>query len=144
MRNFYVLLAVLLITGTHVSPASAKAIKLKVSVAELRAACSKAGGKFGAHADGGGYGCEKANCNGQGATCSVHCNNNNQCVGETPGPARTQSGMTLEQVLGYGFSATVGSKPPAGNILDSSGGFSQQGPAGTGVPRPKSGGVIIN
>src|SRR5690606_1255383 len=46
-------------------PASADVVRPlsgKISVGELRGACSSAGGSFVVHADGGGYGCMKENC----------------------------------------------------------------------------------
>lgn len=136
--------------GLFAETSWAKVVRFEATVSQVRAGCSKAGGKFGVHADGGGYGCVNANCDGKGNNCQVHCNNNNQCVGTTPGRARP--GMSIEQVLGYGFGAATGTKAPAGaiqapagSILDSSPGFSSQGPAATGAPAPRSpsGGVII-
>ena len=45
--------------------------------------------------DPGGYGCTKANCDGKGGMCSVACDNDDNCIGSTPGK------IHLSTVTGY-------------------------------------------
>ncbi|RYE87341.1 MAG: hypothetical protein EOP19_04510 [Hyphomicrobiales bacterium] len=101
LLRVFVLLCLCL--GTFVAtavPASAnvlRPISAKVGVGELRGACSSAGGTFSVHADGGGYGCEKKDCDGKGGTCIVACDNNNNCNGSTP--TRITTPMTIVGIL---------------------------------------------
>jgi hypothetical protein len=78
-----------LLSGT----ASAETIRqFKANVSAVRAACSAAGGTFGVHIDGGGYGCDTKK--GQ-----VHCDNQSNCVGVTPRSAGSLPN-TLAGILG--------------------------------------------
>jgi hypothetical protein len=54
----------------------------KVSASQLKSTCDKAGGTFGP-TDGGGYYCDKHNCDGKGGTCTVTCGQST-CYGYTP------------------------------------------------------------
>jgi len=89
--------------------ASAETAKLggKHGVGEIRNACSKAGGNFSVAPDGGGYACHKANCDGKGGSCSVDCDNNNNCTGTTPGKAGPRPGKGVKGVLSGPKSAGV-------------------------------------
>jgi hypothetical protein len=115
----------------------------KHSVSDVRRGCSAVGGSFSVHADGGGYGCIKKNCDGKGGWCQVQCDNNNNCQGATPGRTLPKS---LHGVLTGGEQSaqpdTPPSRPPKGGtvsvtgsgILDGGSGFGSQGPAATGSP----------
>lgn len=75
--------------GIFAAPASANFVSLgKVSASSLASTCSAAGGFFNQNSAG--YSCEKANCNGKGGTCSVHCDSKQNCaaVPRRTGPAR--------------------------------------------------------
>jgi hypothetical protein len=116
----------------------------KYSVADVRRGCSIAGGTFSASPDGGGYGCVKNNCDGKGGKCTVACDNNNNCNGETPG--RTVPKSVHGVLTGGGQLAppdTPSNRPPkpvtgqgalGGGILDGGSGFGSQGPTATGAP----------
>lgn len=80
----FVPLALLLATAVPAYANVMRPLATKVGVGELRGACSRAGGNFGVHPDGGGYGCEVKDCDGKGGTCIIACDNNNNCNGSTP------------------------------------------------------------
>jgi hypothetical protein len=137
-----------------VNTATAKSTVLSATVGQVRSACAKAGGNF-ANSDGG-YGCVKANCNGQGGTCSVQCNNAGQCLGTTP--ARVFTDGSPAQILsgGLGKAQTAEGKsgaPAKTGILDTGilgggpGLGGGQGPAAAGSPvapsAPAASGPII-
>jgi hypothetical protein len=90
------LLFVVLALGTLAAVAHADIRPLvgKHSVGTIRGACSSAGGNFDVAADGGGYACHKKNCDGKGGTCSVVCDNNNNCVGSTPAGMPVSTSVT--------------------------------------------------
>ena len=99
-------------------PASADVVRPlsgKISVGELRGACSSAGGSFVVHADGGGYGCMKENCDGKGGTCHVACDNNNNCNGSTP--TRINKALTLVGILQDGNTVVRDPAPAAPGSL---------------------------
>lgn len=104
LLRVFVLLCLLLATAlASALPAQANVIRpmaAKPGVGELRQACSSAGGTFSVHADGGGYGCEKKDCDGKGGTCIVACDNNNNCNGSTP--TRLVNPATLIGILQNG------------------------------------------
>lgn len=139
MRKLFLAIAVLAASGTIAETALARKVSFQATVSQVRAACSKAGGSFGVHLDGGGYGCTKANCDGKGGVCIVACNNNNSCNGETPNRT-APSGSGPGSVLGS--TGTVKNPaqgkpvmgPMGGGILDSGPVFSSQGPSATGSP----------
>jgi hypothetical protein len=117
-RSAAIILATVVL-GFTVNVATAKSTLLSATAGQVRSACAKAGGNF-ANSDGG-YGCVKANCNGQGGTCSVQCNNAGQCIGTTP--ARVFTGASPAQILssGLGKAETTDGKsgaPPKTGILD--------------------------
>lgn len=56
----------------------------KMSVTDLAGACGAAGGTFGFSADGGTYGCGKANCDGKGNDCTIVCDTGGNCSSSTP------------------------------------------------------------
>jgi hypothetical protein len=116
----------------------------KRTVSQIRSACSAAGGAFGVHSDGAGYGCKNENCDGKGGQCGVSCDNNNNCTGWTPGRTAPKS---LHGVLTGGGQLAQpdrpSNRPPkpvtgqgalGGGILDGGSGFGSQGPAATGSP----------
>lgn len=111
----------------------------KHSVADIRSSCSKAGGSFSVHPDGGGYGCIKNNCDGKGGTCTVACDNKtNDCYGTTPyrgGPGGKFPAGSAGVLQVLTASGDPRPKPlTGGNILDGGSGFGGQGPAATGSP----------
>ena len=68
----------------------------KVSESRLQSTCDKVGGTFGP-TDGGGYYCDKANCDGKGGSCTVTCSQT-ECYGITPRAlARNQTLNSLLQ-----------------------------------------------
>jgi hypothetical protein len=81
LLRVFVLLTLLFAAATP-SVAETRQIA-KVSASQLKSTCDKAGGTFSDPIPGE-YGCTKANCDGKGGSCYVHCNNQNGCVGITP------------------------------------------------------------
>jgi hypothetical protein len=132
MHKSVVLLAALAASAFIAEPAWAKIIRFEASVSQVRAGCSKAGGTFGVHIDGGGYGCTKANCDGKGGNCQVQCNNNNQCTGSTPGRVQPTG-----SVLGILIPSAKPSKPGGvlgTGLLEGGAVLGTQGPATAGTP----------
>jgi hypothetical protein len=134
-----VFIATLVVSGLIAESALAKRVSFTATVSQVRSACSKVGGSFEVHIDGRGYGCVNKNCDGQGGTCQVQCNNNNNCNGSTPG--RKQQGGKPVQILtnSSGHTTTPGNSPSAnpggpfdGGILGSGSGLGTTGPAATG------------
>ena len=79
MRTHTFLIAAVATLVLFAAPASAEIIDMgKHTVSEVRNAC---GSSFQPAADGSGYGCSKA-C--KGGTCTVACDNNNNCKGSVP------------------------------------------------------------
>ncbi|MDC7786802.1 hypothetical protein PQJ75_19900 [Rhodoplanes sp. TEM] len=134
MRTPVLALAILAATLAMGGVAAAKKINLTATVTQVRIACSKVGGQFGVHMDGGGYGCVKENCNGKGGKCIIACDNNNNCVGTYPG--RAVAGNPVVGVLNDTRAPAGKHAPPGGGILDAGPGFSPQAPAATGTPLP--------
>ena len=99
LLRVFVLLTLLLATALP-AQAEIRSLSTKVGVGDLRMACSSAGGTFSVHPDGGGYGCEKKNCDGKGGDCIIACDNNNNCNGQTP--SRTITPTTLVGILQNG------------------------------------------
>lgn len=153
MRKLLLIFAVLAVSGMIAEEAFARKVSFQATVSQVRAACSKSGGSFGVHIDGGGYGCTKANCDGAGGTCEVHCSNNNNCTGVTPG--RTMPGVSgAGSVLGS--TGTVKNpaqgkpvmSPTGGGILEGGSGMAGNGPSATGspaggMPKPSSAPPVI-
>lgn len=134
MRQSIIGLATLVALGCLASDAWAAKVNFTATVSQVRAGCSKGGGTFGAHIDGGGYGCSKANCDGKGGKCEVHCTNNNQCTGTTP--SRVFTGMGIPQILTNGKAAGAQPTDAPDNILGGygSGGLAPQKPSAAGTP----------
>src|SRR5262245_37049035 len=105
----------------------------KISESSLLDACNKAGGQFtnsGSTYNNQSYGCNKANCDGNGGDCGVSCDAKaNECYGYNP--ARTApKGRNVFGILNPSLLA-----PPRTGLLEDTPG-SQQGPAGIGTPKP--------
>jgi hypothetical protein len=143
MRKSIIVFAVLAASGLMAESAWALKTTFQATVAEVRAGCSKAGGTFGVHPDGRGYGCTKKNCDGQGGDCHVECDNNNTCTGVTP--SRTRPGHSLVDVITGSRGATTSAGDASGmpsksggllgdGLLGGSGGFATTGPSATGSP----------
>ena len=145
MRKSIIILA-LAALGFIASEARAEIVDIKGTVTPvgLGRACSGAGGNF--HSGNTGYSCVKENCNGKGGTCAVLCGNNGKCTGHTPpqGPKQDTKSRRpfadLNAILTNKVGQVTGAPgtPPAGGILDSSPGFSRQGPASIGAPAAPS------
>ncbi len=120
LLRVFVLLALLFATALPAQANVIRPLEAKPGVGDLRIACSNAGGNFSVHPDGGGYGCEKKNCDGKGGTCTVACDNNNNCHGSTP--SRIVKPVTLTGILQDGSEVV---REPAssggGNSLSSPG-----------------------
>jgi len=132
MHKSIVLLAAVAASALFANPAWAKLIKFEASVSQVRSACSKAGGAFQVHSDGGGYGCVKQNCDGKGGNCEVQCNNNNGCTGQTPG--RAQPGYGIGGILIPSAKPTKADGILGTGILEGGGVLATQGPAAAGTP----------
>lgn len=81
------LLAVSLLFCFTALPASANVVRpmeASPGATDLRKACSTAKGTFDISPDGQGYSCTTTNCDGKGGSCTVECDNNNNCNGSTP------------------------------------------------------------
>lgn len=82
---FRILVAVLAVLLMCIpSQAVIRQLAAHPGVDELRISCDNNGGQFSISADGAGYGCQTSNCDGKGHSCTVACDNNNNCVGGTP------------------------------------------------------------
>ena len=106
----------------------------KISESSLLDACNKAGGTFtnsGSTHNNQSYGCNKANCDGNGGDCGVSCDaKTNECYGYTP--ARTAP--KGRNVFGILNPSRIG--PPGAGLLESSPDTSPTNPSGTGTPKP--------
>ena len=125
MCRIAVFIATLAVFGIAATEAQAELISMgKHTVAELRQAC---GASFTVHADGGGYGCSKSckGSDGKQGTCTVACDNNNNCNGETPerpAPGAGKRSVTdLNSILTNKVAMETAPHKPA--------------PAGTATPR---------
>ncbi len=138
LLRVFVLLSLLLATAfASALPAQANVIRplaAKPGVGDLRMACSSAGGTFSVHADGGGYGCEKKNCDGKGGTCTVACDNNNNCNGSTP--TRLVNPTTLIGILQNGSEVIRDPITTGGTNSLSSPGTGGSAPAATSASKP--------
>ena len=124
------ILVTILLSLLLLAPASAATIRpmsASPGVDELRRACSRAGGDFVIHPDGGGYGCIVENCDGKGGVCQIACDNNNNCTGSTP--LIIPGGVTLLGILRNGDMVVRESRPTT-----SPGSLSDKGPAGAAAP----------
>jgi hypothetical protein len=72
----------------------------KMSVTDLAGACGAAGGSFGFSADGGTYGCGKANCDGKGNDCTIVCDTGGNC--SSSNPSRITGSVTILGLLQNG------------------------------------------
>lgn len=93
-------------------------LSVSPTVDELRRACSRAGGQSYIDGNGGGYGCKTENCDGNGGTCDVHCDNKNQCFGHTPRPL--PDGVTLIGILQNGNMVVYDDAPRSNQSLSES------------------------
>jgi hypothetical protein len=94
LLRLFVLLTLLFAAAT---PSGAETRQIaKVSASQLKSTCDKVGGTFGP-TDGGGYYCDKHNCDGKGGSCTVTCGET-ACYGITPRAfARNQTLNSLLQ-----------------------------------------------
>lgn len=126
------ILVTILLSLLLLAPASAATVRpmsASPGVDELRRACSRAGGDFVIHADGGGYGCIVENCDGKGGTCQIACDNNNNCNGSTP--LIIQGNVTLLGILQNG-DMVVRDRMTTGGTNS----LSDKGPAGAAAAPP--------
>ena len=125
MRRIAVFIVSLAVLGVAATGAQAELISMgKHTVAEVRNAC---GASFNVHPDGGGYGCQKSckGSDGKQGTCTVACDNNNNCTGETPGRVVPGAGQRHSTDLNSVLTNRVAAEtvPP------------KQAPVGTAMPR---------
>lgn len=137
MRKSILFLLALAAPALHAGDAWSRTVNFTATVSQVRAGCSKGGGSFEVHIDGGGYGCSKKNCDGKGGDCHVACSNkDNKCVGTTPG--RIRAGADISKILNNGslaVSPSGGAPTGPTNVLGSGGyGFEPQRPAAVGSP----------
>ena len=100
LLRVFVLVSLLLGFSALPAQAEIRQMAAKPGVGELRLACSRAGGQFDISPDGEGYACTTRNCDGKGGNCTVACDNNNNCNGQTP--SRTINPTTLVGILQNG------------------------------------------
>jgi hypothetical protein len=135
MIRYVALMCGFIMAGALAEEALAAKISLTATVSQVRMACSKAGGSFSAHMDGGGYGCVKANCDGKGGNCQVQCDNNNNCTGTTP--SRTAAATTVTGILVNGGAVkSSGHAPVSGGILNTTPGLASPRPSAIGRAAP--------
>jgi hypothetical protein len=134
MCKVFALTGLLACTLLFAETSLAAVVSIKATVAQVRNACSRAGGTFSVDLDGKGYGCSKANCNGKGGTCHVRCDNNNNCVGATP--ARVSAAVDLMTILSGGVAVQTTKNPSPGGILEPTPALGLPRPAATGRPAP--------
>lgn len=131
LLRVFVLLSLLLAMAVPAQANVVRPLTAKPGVGDLRSACSSAGGTFSVHSDGGGYGCETKNCDGKGGTCTIACDNNNNCHGSTP--AITVKPTTLIGIL-QNFNEVIRDPVTTGGTES----LSSPGPAGAPAAAAKS------
>jgi hypothetical protein len=126
MRKSLLFFAIVVSAGLVADAASAeiRPLQNKWSRAALQRSCAAGGGTFSDSPDGGGYGCYKSNCDGKGGLCSIGCDNQGNCKGQTPGRfvsgGKSVAGATSGNSPVRVNTATNPVKVPKGAVFNSS------------------------
>jgi hypothetical protein len=80
---------------------SAAALQISISGthgrSEIKSTCAKSGGDYFSNLDG--YGCVNPNCDGNGRTCAVKCENDGKCTGAVPLTKGVPAPRSLDGIL---------------------------------------------